>query len=132
MPKQTADLRKRWLHIRLTEAEYGRLNQAMERSADRKMSSYARKLILGKPVRILVRDASLDSFIQELSALKKELSAIGNNFNQVVHRLNAAKVFPEARIWLPVASSHQKKLLEKADSIQKILNRMASRWYPKS
>jgi len=124
--------RNKWLHIRLTEPEFNIVMASMKRTTDRKISTYTRKLILGKPVRILVRDSSLDQFVCELSALKKELSAIGNNFNQVVHRLNAAKNFQEARAWMPIASTHQRRLLEKMDFITNHLNTLSKKWYPGS
>lgn len=124
--------RNKWLHIRLTEPEFNTVMAAMKRTTDRKISTYSRKLILGKPVRFLLRDASLDKFVSELSVLKKELSAIGKNFNQVVHRLNAAKDFQEARAWLPIASTHQRRLLEKMDFITNHLNNLSKKWYPES
>ncbi len=132
MSYNTKIRRNKWLHIRLTTGEYDLVTTAMRCSTDSQLSNYARKLVLGKPIRISTRDASLDQFIAEMSALKRELSAIGNNFNQVVHRLNAAKEFTEARLWIPVASTHQKKLLEKIDSVSDTLNTLAKKWYPES
>ena len=96
------------------------------------MSAYARKLLLGKPVTILTRDTSLDDFIQEVALLKKELSAIGNNFNQVVRKINSMEHSAERKIWFPMAISYQKKLVEKVDSIQENINRFAKSWYQKS
>ncbi len=132
MSDNTKMQRNKWLHIRLTPGEHDLVTTAMKHSTDSQLSNYARKLVLGKPIRILTRDASLDRFIVEMSALKRELSAISNNFNQVVHRLNAAKDFQEARVWLSVVSSHQRKLLEKIDSISDALNTISKKWYPGS
>ena len=54
----------------------------------RKLSDYARKILLGKPIVATYRNQSLDDFMTEMFVLRNELNAIGNNFNQVVKRLH--------------------------------------------
>jgi len=43
--------------------------------------------MLAKP--ITYRNSSADAFLSEMIGLKKELSAIGKNFNQMVKKLHA-------------------------------------------
>ena len=47
------------------------------------------KLCLQKPVTVKYRNQSADDFLQAMLELKKELSAIGNNYNQAVHKICA-------------------------------------------
>ena len=44
------------------------------------------------------RDA-VDDFLADMLALKKELNAVGNNFNQSVHKLHMLDHLPEFRAW---------------------------------
>lgn len=41
----------------------------------------------------------MDDVLEELILLRKELNFIGNNFNQVVRKLNSVSGMPEAHIW---------------------------------
>ncbi len=47
-----------------------------------------REVVLQKPVLINFRNQSADDFLKDMLGLKKELNAIGNNFNQAVHKLH--------------------------------------------
>jgi len=59
--------------------------------------------------------------MEEMKLLRRELSAIGNNFNQVVKKLNSTKVPPEVNFWMDMAALLQKQLLEKNSSIFPVL-----------
>jgi len=65
----------------------------------RKMSEYSRAVLLQKPVRVIHRDKSMDDVLDELILLRKELNYIGNNFNQVVYKLNSVIGMPESELW---------------------------------
>jgi hypothetical protein len=80
--------RTRWLHLRLTSAEYEILQKQFGKSTCRKLSEYARKNLLQKPVVLKYRNESLDELMSELILLRKDLNGIGNNFNQAVKKLH--------------------------------------------
>ena len=83
------EIRSKWLPpIRLSEEERQKLNDFFSRSTCNSMSEYARKVLLAEPVKIFYRNQSIDEFVEEIIGLKNELSAIGKNFNQAVHRLH--------------------------------------------
>ena len=62
-----------WLHIRLKEDDYNRIKSKFETSIERKLSEYARKVLLQKPVVIKHRNQSLDDFMTEMMALRSSL-----------------------------------------------------------
>ena len=117
--------RIRRITIRLTEQEYQKLLQGLKQSVDRKLSDYARKLLSGKPVKMLVRNQSMDLFTEEMAALRKELNALGNNFNQVVKRINSVPDLPQLQFLLKTAQGFQQQLLLKVDIIQSKINQFS-------
>ncbi|MGN6267026.1 MAG: plasmid mobilization protein [Ginsengibacter sp.] len=93
------NLRNKWLHLRLSEAEYKRIKNGFSKSTKRKISEYVRSILLGKPITIYTRSKSLDDFISEMILLRNELNSIGNNFNQSVKKLHTLDEISEIKIW---------------------------------
>ena len=72
--------RTKKLTLRLSSAEYAHL-QAQAQAAGMKMEPLIRRLIMGADIRPRPPDC--------YAALLRELSAIGNNINQIAHLANA-------------------------------------------
>lgn len=51
---------------------------------------------------MLTRNKSLDDLMTEMIELRNQLSAIGNNFDQAVHKLHVLDKIPEFRQWIIV------------------------------
>ena len=117
MSKQSPK-RTKWLHIRLTIQEQQKIMKKFDKTTCRKLSDFARKVLLDKAVTVNVRNQSLDDFMAELIALKAELNAIGNNYNQVVKRLHTLDHISEIKSWLVLHESARKILLNKVDQIK--------------
>lgn len=120
--------RIKWLHLRLTPDEYACLQQGMQKTTCRKLSQYARKILLGKPVVATYRNQSLDDFMTEMMALRRELNSIGNNFNQAVKKLHMLHQIVEYRSWLVTYESEQQSLLAKVEDIKNNINKIADQW----
>lgn len=131
MKKTLSENRNQWLHVRITLEEMERIKLAIASTTERKVSTYARKMILGQPVILKTRNASIDDFLQELTRLKRELSSIGSNFNQLVKKINTFKDTPEGKIWFPIALEHQKQLTTQINTIQTYIHQFARQWFPK-
>ncbi|MDP4260060.1 MAG: hypothetical protein Q8937_17675 [Bacteroidota bacterium] len=67
------------ISVRLTPAQFQKFKECVAASTCRTNAEYARKLILGKPVRGRVYNASLDILIEELVALRRELATLAGN-----------------------------------------------------
>ncbi len=109
--KEKAVYTKR-ITIRLKEAEYNELETQFKKTTCRKFSDYLRKVMLAKPIMIRYRNASADAFLSEMIGLKNELSAIGNNFNQMVKKLHSLDHFSEVKAWAIINES-SKNILNK-------------------
>lgn len=66
----------RQLNISLHQDEYDKFVKAYKNTIHRSKSSYARKLILGKPVTVVYRNRSLDDFIESAVKIRKDLKLL--------------------------------------------------------
>jgi hypothetical protein len=120
--------RNRIAAVRFTASEYESLERRFKATTCRQMSEYLRSCLLHKPVTVKHRDASLDEFMLEFIRLRKELGAIGNNFNQTVRKLHALQQIPEFRHWILSTEAQRERLLLTVSDIQKLASEMASKW----
>lgn len=106
--------RSKLLQVRLTPKESEKISHKFSHSTSRKLSDYVRKKLLDKPITVYNRNQSLDDFMAEMIALRNELNAIGNNYNQVVKRLHSLQHFEEIKTWLLLNESTRQILLKKS------------------
>ncbi|MBL4678230.1 MAG: plasmid mobilization relaxosome protein MobC [Mucilaginibacter sp.] len=92
--------RKRRITLRLTAEEYAELEGNWKNSTVRKLSDLVRRLIFGRKFTVYTRNKSMDDLLEELGLLRRELNAIGVNFNQAVHRLNMLDHAPQMQAWI--------------------------------
>ncbi len=98
--QETKNNRTKLITFRLTLAEYEQLKSRFKATTCRKFSDYLRKVLLTGKVTVLTRNRSLDDFMTEMIELRNQLSAIGNNLNQAVHKLHILNTIPEFRDWV--------------------------------
>src|SRR5690349_17355853 len=89
-----------WISFRVKPDEYQKIHALFSKTTHRKLSEYARNVLLQKPVIIKIRNESADQFLREMLLLKKELNAIGNNYNQAVKKLHTLNPIGEVKWWL--------------------------------
>lgn len=120
--------RIRWLHLRLSNAEYEILHKRFTKSTCPKMSDFARKNLLQKPVVMKYRNESLDELMNELILLRKDLNGIGNNFNQSVKKLHTLVQISEFKHWITVYELEKKVLFNSIDQIKKHIEKLSEKW----
>lgn len=120
--------RTKWLHLRLTPDEYQKIMKEFNKSTCRKISDYARKNLLQKPIIGTYRNQSLDDFMAEMIRLRGELNAIGNNFNQAVKKLHTLQKITDFKHWLISYELEKKIFFNKVDEIKKHIQKFAESW----
>lgn len=120
--------RTRIAAVRFTTAEYAALERRFKATACRQMSEYLRNCLLHKPVTVRHRDTSLDEFMLEYIRLRKELTALGNNFNQSVKKLYGIKQIPEFRQWILSTAAQRERLLYQVEQIQEMTWKITEKW----
>jgi hypothetical protein len=112
-------VRKKMMVVRMNDEEYEQLKKFQQKTTIKYLSTYARKVLLQKPVVVKYRNQSADEFLKEMILLKKELNYIGNNFNQTVHKLHLLDKIPEFRTWILTNEQMQMALVEKTKQIER-------------
>lgn len=70
----------------------------------------------------------MDDCMEELILLRNELNAIGNNFNQLVRRVNAAQSDSEVTIAAASTLKNQELFLSKAEEIKGYISKFSEKW----
>jgi len=120
--------RGKLLQVRLTPKELEKIHNKFSQSTCRKMSDYVRKMLLDKPITVNQRNQSLDDFMAEMTALRKELNALGNNYNQLIKRLHSLQDISEIKAWLLLNESTKQILLNKITEIKSKINQINNQW----
>lgn len=120
--------RSRIIGLRLTSGEYSGLEKEWKKSTCRKLSDYVRRLIFGKPLVSSYRNRSMDELMSELILLRKDLNAIGNNFNQAVHRLHTLDHLPQMQHWLVGFERDKHLLADQMEAIKTVIEKMGRQW----
>lgn len=127
MEKENSNRTKRII-CRLTDEEYEKITKKWKASTCRKLSDYIRRCLFDKPIVATYRNQSLDDFMAEAIRLKKELNAIGNNFNQVVRKLHTLSNTSEFRSWQMIYQVEKSILFNKVDEVKKSLQKLSELW----
>ena len=125
---ETNNNRCKWLHIRLKEDELSKINKKFSASTCRKLSEYARRVLLDKVITVYTRSESMDDLMTELILLKNELSAIGNNFNQAVKRLHTMGDKQDLNFWLILNEKDKENFFKKVEEINQKITQLSDQW----
>src|SRR6266498_4986038 len=128
--KQQNEGRKIFIKIRMNEGELKQVKKNQQQT-ERNLSNYIRKVSLQKPVIIKYRNQSADDFLRDMLEQKKELNAVGNNFNQAVKKLHILDKIPEFRSWVTTNHSLQQSLISKVEEIKSRMNQLYEQWLRK-
>ena len=112
----------------MNEQEYQELTRLWKTTTCRQLSEYARAVLLRQPVYVKTRNLSVDAFLAEIIALRKEFKAVGFNFNQVVHKLHTLQEISEFKAWMLVNEKHKGLLFSKIKEIQDRINQTYELW----
>jgi hypothetical protein len=120
--------RSRRVHVRFTDGEFEKIQAQFSRSTCRKLSEYVRLVLLNKPVTMNHRNQSLDEFMAEMIALRNELNAIGNNYNQTVKKLHTLENIADIKIWIMTNEAARKIIQNKISEIKEKINQINDIW----
>ncbi|WP_288878828.1 plasmid mobilization protein [Pedobacter panaciterrae] len=121
-------IRDKWLHLRLDETEYQLLLKQFRKTTEPHLSKYARKILLGQPMIGKLRNESLQEIIFTLSKLQKDLNGIGNNYNQMVHKLHLASNAAHVKIWMDAYEKERENMEQSIRIIRDYIEKTAEKW----
>lgn len=119
--------KNKWLHLRLSSAEYRILMKKRASSTCRNVSQFVRNVIFDRPLVTTYRNLSQDDMVHQMAMLNRELNALGNNLNQITKKLHTLQP-SEADFWALQFSIQAKAILSQIVQIQEVIQKMAERW----
>jgi len=128
MSENKTNKKKGWISFRVKPEEYDKIHQYLNNTTHRKLSEYARKVLLNKPVVVKYRNQTADEFLSAMIPLKNELNSIGKNFNQAVKKLHTLNQISEFKIWLIMHEQDIKIGLQKIEEIKTKLIQIYEQW----
>lgn len=131
MCKESSTMRTLTVKIRVSQQEKESLKKFQQKTTEKSLSNYLRKQGLQKPITVLYRNESADDFLREMISLKKQLSGIGNNFNQAVHKLHTLDHIPEFRNWIIEQQALQQQVIAAIEQIRNRIHQLYEQWLQK-
>lgn len=131
MKQQVKERRTRLIKLRVNEGELDAIRAHQKKSTDRNLSQYLRKLALGKPVTVKIRNASADDFLRDMLPLKVALEETCSVYEKATHRLQVLQKIPEFRTWLLLYDTSRIKLLEQVARIDQRITQLYEQWLQK-
>lgn len=128
MKNEEGEVRDIIFKLRLNRSEKIQLVSLQEKSTEKDLSAYVRKVSLKEPVVVKYRNASADDLLHCMVQLSKELNAIGNNFNQAVKKLHSLEKIPEFRFWIQHHEALKQTMLEKVEQVRISMIQIQERW----
>lgn len=126
--KEQNSNRTRIIGLRLTLDEYAKIEKKWKASTCRKLSDYVRRSLFDKPVVTTYRNSSQDDLMAELTRLRSELNAVGNNFNQAVKKLHTLSQIAEFKSWLIAYEVEKNILSNKVDEVRINVKKILEIW----
>lgn len=122
----------RVLRIRLTDAAFNRLEKISKSSDSRTVGEAARKILSKEKITLFYKDITLNSTMEELALVRKELRAIGININQITKAFHSDKREQSQTIQVAKITRLYEQVEAKTDRLLHIINRLAEKWLPGS
>ena len=126
--KKEREIRVKKLNVRLNAEEKEKLISFYKQTIQNGLSQYARKVLLRQPVIVFYRNEIADDFLEELIRLRKELNAIGSNFNESVHRLHTLEHIAAIKEWAILNETDKNLVSKKVNEIIDKMNQIYSLW----
>ena len=120
MNKEPNVVRRKRISFYLNDQELKIIAAFMEKTCERTLANYLRKVGLQKPLIGTYRNLSMDDFLREMLELKKILNSLCSTFQQAAQDLHILEGIPEFRRWL-----------EDTEEIRLRMNQLYEQWLPK-
>lgn len=133
--KKSADPEKilsRVLRIRLTDAAFKRLEKISKNSDCHTVGEAARKILSKEKITLFYKDITLNSTMEELALIRKELRAIGININQITKAFHSDKRETPQMFQVTRVIMLYEKVEAKTETLLILINKLAEKWLPRS
>ncbi|MBZ4188969.1 hypothetical protein [Niabella beijingensis] len=116
------------IKLRVNQWHYDRLCRLLSESHYKNMSELLRDIVCERQVVIYTRDESIGVVMEELTRIRRELNAIGQNINQAVKQINTTVDKNKILVFgLELSAQHQ-QVLQLTEQLFPIISQLAKKW----
>jgi len=116
------------LIVRLNENTFKRLEGIQKQSNCHSIGEVARNILSKEKILMLTKDVTMNIPMEELTSIRKELKAIGNNINQQTRHFHTAESEAQRSFYFMRTSDLYKNVGDKVDRLLEILTQMSLKW----
>jgi hypothetical protein len=114
--------------MRVNEATWNKLDKLREQSDCATIGEVARRILTNRQLKLLHKDVSMNSTMEELALIRKELKAIGININQITRGFNQDKGGAHKAFYILKAESEYRLVGVKVDRLLTVISQLADKW----
>lgn len=117
--------------LRLSQTDYDKYNGICEKSNCGSVAEVVRRILTGKSITLYQKDATMDGPMEQLTAIRQELKAIGQNINQVTRNFHVSTFDSQRHYQLHNALAEYKKLEAKVNLLMALISQLSKQWLQK-
>lgn len=114
--------------VRVTEKVFKRLEKIQQESGCQSIGEVARMILSDQPIKCFYVDISMNTLMEQLALIRKELKAIGININQQTKYFNMSKSDAQRGFYAMKTADLYKKVGIKVDELLVIVSQLAAKW----
>lgn len=126
--KDPEELLSRNLIVRVTERTWKKLDNLQKTGDCPSIAEVARRILANRQVKILHKDISMNTSMEEMALIRKELKAIGININQLTRRFNQSSNDTQKAFYIIKAEAEYKIVGERVDRLLSLISKLAEKW----
>jgi len=123
-----ADLLKHEVKTRVNGKTFARLQDLLKNQPNKDVSTLVRDILNNRRIKLVTYDQSLDIVMEELSALRSEIRAIGINVNQIARVFNTYPELKKKEFYAKIAFNEYLSLNGKIDRVLELVTKLSKRW----
>lgn len=114
--------------VRISERFHNRLEEIRKNSNCQYVSEVARRILYRVEIIWYHKDATMDSTVDELRLIRKELNSIGININQVTRHFHSAETSNQKVVQALKIVDDYKKVGQKLDRVMEVTSEITKKW----
>lgn len=119
---------KHLIETRVNDKKFNELQDILTRTINMDMSTLVRNILHNRRIKTYTYDRTLDIVMEELSALRKEIRAIGININQITRYFNTYPESKKKEFYAKIAFNQYITLNEKIDRVLELVTKLSKKW----
>jgi archaellum component FlaC len=120
------------LIVRVNNKLLKRLEDLHKNSNCQSVAEVARRILEKERITIFHKDISMNGIMEELTGIRKELKAIGNNINQVTRKINSSSSETQQAYYTLKAAELYQKVEPKVNRLLTLVSQLTQKWLQRS